>query len=95
MSIPSKVTQSSSCLQEHHSPQLDTASADQVHQSYIFCNKNHLANTAKSGTVYSLLMILFAVNFKCILEIFCSLSNTSPSHMAFKADAVMLLIHVF
>jgi hypothetical protein len=97
ISIPSTVTQSFPCLQEHLSSQLDTASSGQVHQSYIFWNKQYLANTIKLGTTHSLLMIVFAVNFKWItriLEIFCSLSNTS-CHTASEALAVVLLIHLF
>jgi hypothetical protein len=55
ISIPSKATRSSPCLQGHLSPlvQLDTASAGQAHQSYIFCNKHHLANTIKSDNILS------------------------------------------
>ena len=98
ISIPSKGTQSSPYLQEHHAVQLGTASAGQVHQSYIFCNKRRLVNTITLGTTHSLQMLVFAVNFKWItgiVEIFCSLSNTSPSHTAFEALTVVLLIHIF
>jgi hypothetical protein len=79
--VPLKGTQSSSCLPEHLSPQLGTASTSQIHQSYIFCNKHHLANTVKLGKAHSVPMTVFAVNFKRItgiLEIFLSLSDTSP-----------------
>ena len=63
ISLPSKGTQSSPCLQEHDAYQLSTASAGQVHQNYTFCNKHHLPNTIKLVTTHSLPMTLFAVNF--------------------------------
>jgi hypothetical protein len=43
-SIPSKVARNSFCLQGHHVVQLDTASGDQVHQTYALCNQQYLFN---------------------------------------------------
>jgi hypothetical protein len=45
ISLPSEGTQSSACPEDDHAPQLDTASAGQVHQNYIFCKKHNSVNT--------------------------------------------------